>query len=158
MADPGFRRGGRTEGLSLEHFSFTEAAARLEADSHTDADLSAHIAERDSRNTVTIRPGNHVTVDDSPFDGPTVTITSEASQAAVSGSVEGTATAKFNRALTKVEVSTDGGDTFADATGTDTWTFDVSGLGAGTYNVVARAVDDSGVTGPEATQELVLTA
>lgn len=67
-ADPGFSLGGHTEGLSEEHFSFTEAAARVEAESHlTEAD-SASIAERDSANTVNIRPNQYVVVADTPFD------------------------------------------------------------------------------------------
>jgi len=64
---PGFRLGNRQEGLSKEHFSFTEAAARVEAESHLDPDAAA-ILERDSANTENIRPNQFVTVDEKPYD------------------------------------------------------------------------------------------
>ena len=64
---PGFRLGNRQEGLSKEHFGFTEAAARVEAESHLDED-SAAILQRDSANTENIRPNGFVTVDEKPFD------------------------------------------------------------------------------------------
>lgn len=153
-----YHEGERQENLSEEHFSFTQAAARLDANSHTDAALSASIAERDSANTENIRPNGNVTVADSPYDGAVTVITSSDNQASgVGASVDGTADPKFSRTVSSVEVSTDGGTTFTDATGTTDWTLDVSGLAADTYNVVARAVDSAGVTGPEETQTLTLT-
>lgn len=153
-----YHEGERQENLSEEHFSFSQAAARVDADSHTDPALSASIAERDSANTENIRPNGNVTVADGPYDGAVTDITSAATQASgVGAEVAGTATPKFSRTVSTVEVSTDGGTTFANATGTTDWTYSVSGLAAGTYNVVARAIDSAGVTGPEDTQTLTLT-
>ena len=63
----GYRLGDRQEGLSKEHFSFSEAATRVENESHLDAD-SAAVMERDSANTENIRPNEFVTVDEKPYD------------------------------------------------------------------------------------------
>ena len=67
-AEPGYRLGGPTEGLSRDHFGFAEAAARVQADSHQSDSDSAAIMQRDSANTVNIRPNQYVAVDDKPFD------------------------------------------------------------------------------------------
>jgi len=67
-AEPGYSLGGPTEGLSREHFGFAAAAERVQNDSHLTEEDSAQVAERDSRNTVNIRPNQFVTVEEKPFD------------------------------------------------------------------------------------------
>lgn len=67
-AEQGYSLGGPTEGLSREHFGFDAAASRVQNDSHLTEEDSAQVAERDSRNTVNIRPNQFVTVEEKPFD------------------------------------------------------------------------------------------
>lgn len=62
-----YHEGERVEGLPEAHFGFAEAAARTAAGSHTSATDSAAIKQRDSENTVNIRPNRYATVAAKPF-------------------------------------------------------------------------------------------
>jgi len=58
-----------------------------------------------------------------------------------------TGTADDANGITKVEVSTDGGQTWNVTTGTITWSYEMSFLNPGTYLIKARATDPAGNTG-----------
>lgn len=76
---------------------------------------------------------------------PSVTITSPADGAALSSdtfTVLGTAS-DFGTGLDKVEVSLDGGSTWQSASGTESWTFGVTGPLPGLVTIMARATDNA---------------
>lgn len=78
---------------------------------------------------------------------PTATITAPAPGATVVNGSEvtltGTATDAGGGRVAGVEVSTDGGDTWHAAEGTNQWSYRFYASGAGTQTVLARAMDDS---------------
>jgi len=81
---------------------------------------------------------------------PSFTITSPQDSAVLTGPgnpVTGTASDGVS-GVQKVEVSTDGGATWGQATGTASWSFDWHIPHPGAYNVKARATDGAGNTGP----------
>lgn len=89
-----------------------------------------------------------VYVDNTP---PASTISSPANNSAIKGTtqvISGTAadsvTAGAGSGLQKVEVSTDGGITWLDATGTTAWTFNWTIPSDGLYDILARATDKAG--------------
>lgn len=82
---------------------------------------------------------------------PSATLSSPAANAAVRGAtatVSGTAadpvTAGAGSGINKVQVSTDGGVNWLDATGTTSWTFTWTLPSDGLYDIVARAIDKAG--------------
>lgn len=82
---------------------------------------------------------------------PTATVSSPADNASVKGlsaTISGTAadpvTAASGSGIQKVEVSTDGGTTWLDATGTTSWTFAWTLPSDGIYDIIARATDKAG--------------
>lgn len=82
---------------------------------------------------------------------PSSTVSSPANGAAVKGTtatVSGTAadpvTAGSGSGIQKIEVSTDGGATWLDATGTINWTFSWTLPSDGLYDILARATDKAG--------------
>jgi hypothetical protein len=79
--------------------------------------------------------------------GPTTTITSPTSGKTVKSgeaiTISGTAVDNGGGVVAAVEVSTDGGKTWHEATGTSSWTYAWNVDGANTATIKARAIDDS---------------
>ena len=79
---------------------------------------------------------------------PTTVVTSPAAGSTIGNStsvtVTGTAADNGGGVVGGVEVSLDGGVTWHPATGTTSWTYTGVAHGAGTWNIEARAADDSG--------------
>jgi len=76
---------------------------------------------------------------------PTISITFPADLATTGSSFTLTGTASDNVALSVIEVQIDGGS-FQTATGTTTWSYNVTGLAPGAHTIVARATDTSSNT------------
>jgi len=93
--------------------------------------------------------------------GPTVAVTAPAAGASRANgarlTVSGTATDSGGGQVAGVEVSTDDGDTWHPATGTDTWTYDYTQRGVAVETIRVRAVDDSANLGPVATRPITVT-
>lgn len=78
---------------------------------------------------------------------PTSTITSPANGAILSGAscnITGTASNSSSSSVWKVEVSVDGGTTWALASGTSNWSYSWTPLSDGTYAIWSRATDIAG--------------
>src|SRR5450755_1273430 len=77
---------------------------------------------------------------------PATTITAPANGSSTTSSapITITGTATDANAVAGVELSFDGGITWAAATGTTSWTFSWTPVGNGTYTIRARGIDDSG--------------
>ena len=82
---------------------------------------------------------------------PSVVVTSPASDATVSGSISVTGTASDTVNLSLVQVSVDGGS-FADASGTSSWTFSLAtgSLTNGSHTLTAQVTDSAGITATSA--------
>ena len=77
---------------------------------------------------------------------PSSTITSPTAGQSLSGNsfaITGTATANGG-SLTKVEVSTNGGQTWANASGTTNWSYNWTLPASGTFQILSRATDSNG--------------
>ena len=79
---------------------------------------------------------------------PTSSITAPAAGSSVSAgtpvTIAGTAVENGGGVVTAMEVSTDGGTSWKQATGTTSWTFSWTATGSGTVTLKSRAYDDSG--------------
>jgi hypothetical protein len=96
----------------------------------------------------TLQAGLIQTTESTDTLAPASVITTPASGASLpAGSavtISGTATENGGGLVTGVQVSVDGGITWAAATGTTSWTFAWTASGSGTINIRSRAFDDSG--------------
>ncbi|MQW74778.1 DUF4082 domain-containing protein [Nocardioides sp. dk4132] len=105
----------------------------------------------------------HLTASTASTDqvGPTVTVTSpEAGANRANGArltVAGTATDSGGGQVAGVEVSTDDGDTWHPATGTDTWTYAYTQRGVAAETIRVRATDDSAHIGPVVSRPVTVT-
>jgi hypothetical protein len=92
--------------------------------------------------------------------GPAITITAPAAGATFTNgaqvTVQGTATDSGGR-VAGVEVSTDGGATWHQATGTGSWSYTYYATGDGASPVRVRGIDDSANIGTPATRQFTLT-
>ncbi|MFB9253211.1 DUF4082 domain-containing protein [Sphaerisporangium melleum] len=91
---------------------------------------------------------------------PSVTITAPAAGTTVTNgataTISGAATDGGGGQVGAVEVSTDGGATWHPATGRTSWTYSWKVSGVGATTVKARAADDSGNVGAEATRNVTV--
>ena len=88
---------------------------------------------------------------------PTVSITSPANGATVSGTTSVAGSATDGMSISSVQVSVDGG-TYANASGTTSWTFPVNttALSNGTHSFVARVTDSGGRTATSSLLDLTV--
>ncbi|MEV6980543.1 DUF4082 domain-containing protein [Sphaerisporangium sp. NPDC051017] len=95
-----------------------------------------------------IQPGLVIATPSTDTSPPVATITSPASGASllsgVSTVIQGTATDTGGGVVAAMEVSLDGGATWRQAIGRDTWQFTWTPTVAGPATIMARAIDDSG--------------
>jgi len=101
---------------------------------------------KDTAGNSTTSAGDTVTVNN-PVAPPVVTITSPANGSTVSGIVTVSGTASSSLSISLVQLSVDGAS-FANATGTNTWTFtlDTGSLSNGSHSLVAKTTDSAGNT------------
>lgn len=91
---------------------------------------------------------------------PTATITSPATSATIANGTKVTATgtaADVGGVVAGVEVSTDDGDTWHPATGTNSWTYTYIQHGTGATTVRARAIDDSANIGTSTNRPITVS-
>ncbi|MEU4695277.1 DUF4082 domain-containing protein [Actinoplanes sp. NPDC023714] len=93
--------------------------------------------------------------------GPTTVISSPAANTSVKNGAKvtltGTASDTGGGVVAGVEVSTDGGESWHPAEGTDSWTYSFHSTGMGSQTVVVRGIDDSANKGEPASRQLTLT-
>lgn len=133
MADD-LRLGERKEGLPKQHFTLKEAGKRVDADSHTSAN-PASVRERDSRNTVTIRPGQHVTLDEAPFGTGVVSGTVDDGTNPIEGALVSVAYADGDHYGAETETAADGTYSIALLPGDYTLTYSADGFNTATADV-----------------------
>lgn len=95
-----------------------------------------------------LQPGLVAATESTDATRPTSTITSPAAGASFAPgtavTISGTAADGGGGIVAGVEVSTDGGTTWKQATGTTSWTFQWTAAGSGTVTILSRAFDDTG--------------
>jgi glucuronoarabinoxylan endo-1,4-beta-xylanase len=112
---------------------------------------------KDTAGTSTTSASDAVTVNNAVAP-PVVSITSPANGSTVSGIVTVSGTASSSLSISLVQLSVDGAS-FANATGTNTWTFtlDTGSLSSGSHSLAAKATDSAGNTAQSASISVTVT-
>ena len=136
-----------SSGKSITSVTYTiDTGSSLTATGTTSWSFTTNALSQGSHSTI-------VTVHDSGGNTASATRTFNIDSLAPSSAITTTSPTKSNtlagtasdaNTVSLVEVSTDNGSTFSAATGTTSWTFDISALTDGTYQVKIRTTDNAG--------------